>query len=36
MALLFSVDKDDPRMPLIDESGGLDAAIVYGSFLDGS
>ena len=35
LALLFSVDDDDPQTP-DDESGGLDSRIIYYSFLNGS
>ena len=35
LALLFSVDDDDPQTPE-DESGGLDPRIIYSSFLNGS
>lgn len=35
LALLFSVDDDDPFTPGIDESGGLDPRMIYGSFMDG-
>jgi hypothetical protein len=34
LAVLFSVDEDDPLTP-IDESGGLDPTQIYGSFLTG-
>lgn len=34
LAMLFSVDDDDPTTPL-DESGGLDPAMIYASFMDG-
>ncbi|MBU1638021.1 hypothetical protein KKC97_10190 [bacterium] len=37
LALLFSVDDDDPATPLpMDESGGLDPAMIYASYLDGA
>jgi hypothetical protein len=36
LALLFSVDEDDPRTETEDESGGYDPATIYASFLDGS
>jgi hypothetical protein len=35
LALLFSVDDDDPLTVGVDESGGLDPAMVYVSLLDG-
>jgi hypothetical protein len=35
LALIFSVDQDDP-LTAVDESGGLDPATLYGSFLDGN
>lgn len=37
LALLFSVDDDDPLTPLpVDESGGLDPRMIYISFLTGT
>jgi len=36
LALLFSVDNDDWLTPNTDESGGLDPAMIYYSFLNGS
>ena len=36
LALLFSVDDDDPWSTMEDESGGLDPRVIYYSFLDGS
>ncbi len=35
LALLFSVDQDDPQTPE-DESGGLDNSVIYYSFMDGT
>ncbi|MBN2572838.1 MAG: T9SS type A sorting domain-containing protein [Ignavibacteriales bacterium] len=35
-ALLFSVDDDDPLTVGMNESGGLDPRVIYGSFLNGS
>ena len=35
LALLFSVDDDDP-LTTVDESGLLDASVIYASFLNGS
>ncbi len=36
LAILFSVDDDDPQTPGVDESGGLDPNMVYYSFMTGS
>ncbi len=36
VALLFSVDEDDPFTVTLDESGGLDPTVIYYSFLDGN
>lgn len=36
LALLYSVDDDDPNTAAVDESGGLDPAAIYGSFLTGA
>jgi len=36
LALLFSVDDDDPRTHRVDESGGLHPGALYGSFFGGS
>ena len=36
LAVLFSVDDDDPATFFTDESGGLDPAMLYASFLDGT
>lgn len=36
LALLYSVDQDDPLTPLVDESGGLNPRQIYASFLTGS
>jgi hypothetical protein len=36
LAMLFSVDADDPLTSLIDESGGLDPRQIYASFFDGT
>ncbi|MFQ6048118.1 MAG: hypothetical protein ACE5K7_02005, partial [Phycisphaerae bacterium] len=35
LAVLFSVDEDDPLTPNVDESGGLNPNEVYASFMDG-
>ncbi|MCK4340554.1 MAG: hypothetical protein KAY37_02375 [Phycisphaerae bacterium] len=35
LALLFSVDEDDPLTLMVDESGGLDPRTIYASFLTG-
>jgi hypothetical protein len=35
LAVLFSVDEDDPETGRVDESGGFEPGIIYGSFLDG-
>ena len=35
-AILFTVAPDDPVTPFVDESGGLDARMIYASFLTGS
>ncbi|MCP3920370.1 MAG: hypothetical protein GY711_32995 [bacterium] len=34
LAVLFSVDDNDPRTPAIDETGGLDPTMIYYSFLN--
>ncbi len=36
LTVLFSVDDDDPATVMNDESGGLDPAMLYASFLDGT
>lgn len=36
LAVLFSVDTDDPLTPNTDESGGLDPGTLYASFMQGS
>ncbi len=36
LAVLFSVDQDDPDTQLVDESGGLNPQRLYISFLDGT
>ena len=36
LGLLFSVDDDDPRTPAVDESGGANPRVIYGSFLNGT
>ncbi len=35
LALIFSVDEDDPLTPFIDESGGLNPNMIYASYLTG-
>jgi len=36
LAIVFSVDDNDPRTGSVDESGGLDPAVLYASFLTGT
>ena len=35
LAVIFSVDEDDPLTPLVDESGGLPPNVLFGSYLTG-
>jgi len=35
LAILFSVDEDDPLTPGVDESGGLNPTVLYASFMMG-
>jgi len=35
LAVLFSVDEDDPLTPTVDESGGLEPRMIYQSYLTG-
>lgn len=36
LGVVFSVDEDDPCTPTVDESGGMDPKMIFGSMLTGS